>query len=356
MRSVGPVRRRSSLEPVLGSRLSLLLDVDADDVAEVAEELVVREVDRLEAILSLHQPQSPFNRWRRRELRRPPTEVVAVLRMAAEWFERTSGAFNPCLGAAMRYWRRAELEQRAPEPAELRALAQLGQVLPFEVVADDVVAVGDCAMVDVQALAKGWVVDQLVAAALGVSGVRSVLVDIGGDVRHAGPAVALVALEDPFRVADNAPPVTVVRLADGALATSGGGRRGWRIDGRWYGHLLDPRTGWPLPDRRSCSVIAASAATADAAASAAAVMDVVDLASFADQEDLPVLRVSEDGSVWRSDAWLRVVVEESVDGDPHQHDGEERQRAGGEQGAAASLALEDLDADPRQGDHEQEDR
>ena len=147
----------------------------------------------------------------------------------------------------------------------------------------------------------------------------------------------------------------VVRLVDGALATSGGGRRGWRIDGRWYGHLLDPRTGWPLPDRRSCSVVAASAATADAAGSAAAVMDVVDLASFADQEDLPVLRVSEDGSVWRSDAWLRVVGEVSVDGDPDQHDGEERQRAGGEQGAATSLALEDLDGDPRQGDDEQED-
>ena len=102
-------------------------------------------------------------------------------------------------------------------------------------------------------------------------------------------------------------------------------------------------------------MVAASAATADATASAAAVTDLVDLASFADRA-LPVLRVSDDGSVWRSDAWLRVVVEVSVDGDPDRHDGEERQRAGGEEGAATSLALEDLDADPHQGDHEQEDR
>jgi FAD:protein FMN transferase len=221
------------VEPVLGSRLSLLPDVDTDDDARAAEEAVVREADRLEAILSLHRPQSPFSRWRRRELRRPPPEVVAVLRTAAEWFERTSGAFNPCLGAVMRRWRRAELEQRAPEPAELRALAQVGQVLPFEVVADDVVAVGDCETVDVQAVAKGWVVDQLIAAALAISGVRSVLVDVGGDVRHAGAASALVALEDPFRVADNAPPAAVVRLADGALATSGGvvGAGGSRVAG-----------------------------------------------------------------------------------------------------------------------------
>jgi thiamine biosynthesis lipoprotein ApbE len=70
-------------------------------------------------------------------------------------------------------------------------------------------------------------------------------------------------------------------------------------------------------------VIDASAATADAAASAATVMERADLASFADDEDLAVLRVSEDGSVWRSDAWLRVVVESSVDGDPDRHAGEE---------------------------------
>ena len=311
------------MEPVLGSRLSLVLDVAAAEVAGVAEEAVVREADRLEAILSAHRPQSPFSRWRRRELTQPPAEVVAVLRLAAEWFERTSGAFNPGLGAVMRRWRQAELDQHVPDRAELRVLAEAARVLPFELAADDVVAVGDCGTVDVQAVAKGWVVDRLVATALAVGGVGSVLVDVGGDVRHGGAASALVGLEDPFGVADNGRPLTVVRLEDAALATSGGGRRGWRIDGRWYGHLIDPWTGWPLPDRRSCSVIADSAATADAAASAVAVLDAVALASFADRERLAVLRASEDGSVWRSEAWQRVVVESSVDRDPDQHDGEE---------------------------------
>ena len=148
----------------------------------------------------------------------------------------------------------------------------------------------------------------------------------------------------------------MVPLVGEALATTGGGRRGWTIGGRWYGHVVDPWTGSPLPDRRSCTVLAASTAAADAAASAAAVLDDEDLERWADREELAVLRVSETGSVWRSVWWRRTVVERSPDGDPDQADRQGRQGPGGPEGAPSSLSLEDLDADAREGDEEQEDR
>lgn len=287
---------------------------------------MVGVADRLEAILTVHSPDSAFSRWRDGELLDPPAEVVAVLAAAQDWFERTGGAFNPCLGALMRRWRRAEVEQRLPDRDELLQLATAARVLPFDVDGDEVARLGDCRTVDVHGIAKGWVADEMVAAGLQVAGVRSVLVDLGGDVRHGGHgerSPVPVAVEDPLAVADNGRPLAIVGLGDGAVATSGGGRRGWLIGGRRYGHLVDPLTGWPLAEQRSCSVVAATAVAADAAASALAALGDDGAVVLADRERLAALRVSDGGVVWRSDTWSRLVEERSVDGDPDQHDGDD---------------------------------
>ena len=85
------MRRRRSVEPVLGSRLSLLVDVEHEDLAEGVEAAVVQAADRLEANLSVHRSESPSVVGRRGELAPPPMEVVAALRLATEWFVRSSG-------------------------------------------------------------------------------------------------------------------------------------------------------------------------------------------------------------------------------------------------------------------------
>ena len=320
------MRRRSSVEPVLGTRLTLLVEADDEAEASAAEEVVLAVADRLEGILTVHRPDSDFNRWRSGALPCPPVEVVTVLAAAQEWFERTNGSFNPCLGAVMRRWRRAEQEQRLPDRDELLELSAAAKVLPFDVVGGVVTGLGDCRTVDVQGIAKGWIADEMTRAGLQVGGVRSVLVDLGGDVRHGGrggPSPVSVAVEDPFAVADNARPLAIIRLGDGAVATSGGGRRGWSFAGDRYGHLVDPRTGWPLARRRSCTVVAATAVAADAAASALAALDEDEAGALADREGLAALRVSEHGAVWRSAAWPHAIDERSEDTNRDQGDGEE---------------------------------
>ncbi len=57
-------------------------------------------------------------------------------------------------------------------------------------------------------------------------------------------------------------------LRDSALATSGAGEQFVIIDGRRYGHIIDPRTGWPAVGLLSVSVVTREAARADALATA----------------------------------------------------------------------------------------
>src|SRR6185295_17233950 len=75
-----------------------------------------------------------------------------------------------------------------------------------------------------------------------------------------------VQITDPFADADNAPPVARIIVRDKAVATSGGYRRGVRIGGRWYSHIVDPRSGIPVEHIASSTAIADRAADADALA------------------------------------------------------------------------------------------
>ena len=61
-------------------------------------------------------------------------------------------------------------------------------------------------------------------------------------------------------------------LKDRALATSGSGTQFFIHEGRRYGHILDPRSGWPAEGVLSVSVLAPTAATADALSTAFYVM------------------------------------------------------------------------------------
>jgi thiamine biosynthesis lipoprotein len=59
-----------------------------------------------------------------------------------------------------------------------------------------------------------------------------------------------------------------VRLSGAALGVSGVGEQSFAADGRRFGHILDPRTGWPVAGRAYAAVVAPTAALADALATA----------------------------------------------------------------------------------------
>ena len=87
------------------------------------------------------------------------------------------------------------------------------------------------------------------------------LVNLGGDLAVTGQPRARnawrVAVEgDSPEHADR-----LIELRQGALATSGDARRFLLKDAVRYGHILDPRTGWPVPDAPHSITVAADTCT-----------------------------------------------------------------------------------------------
>ena len=124
---------------------------------------------------------------------------------------------------------------------------------------------------DLGAIAKGFAVDKAVGV-LNARGVSAALVNLGGNVGVFGPAPG----GGPWSVGIQHPRedrlIGEVRLTEGAVATSGDYDRFFEVDGHRYGHVIDPRTGWPTQGVYSVTVVAPSAVAADALSTAAFVL------------------------------------------------------------------------------------
>lgn len=95
------------------------------------------------------------------------------------------------------------------------------------------------------------------AALCRARGIEHGLVNMGGDIHVIGAhpdgqpwKVGIQTPDDPGCVA------TTVNLTYGGLASSGDYQRCMVIDGKRYGHILNPKTGWPVQGLRAVSVIA----------------------------------------------------------------------------------------------------
>jgi thiamine biosynthesis lipoprotein len=111
--------------------------------------------------------------------------------------------------------------------------------------------------IDLGGIGKEYAVDRVLTLAL-QRGIENVLVDFGQDVRvHGQPpekGAWHIGLEDPKNPGQC---WTGVAVTDHAVATSGDYLRHYMHQGRRYGHIIDPRTGYPVQNGcLSVSVIA----------------------------------------------------------------------------------------------------
>lgn len=156
---------------------------------------------------------------------------------------------------------------------------------------------------DLGGVAKGWAADRA-ARRLGEAG--PALIDAGGDIAATGPPGNApgwaIGVADPRDPGDQ---LALLRLARGAVATSGSDYRRWRRDGRWQHHLIDPRTGRPADtDILSATVIAPTAMEAEIAAKVALLLGRrAGLAWLNAQPDLAGLLVGHDGRLAPSRRW-----------------------------------------------------
>ncbi len=171
-------------------------------------------------------------------------ETADLLDFAQECHDASDGLFDITSGVLRRAWRFDGSDQ-LPSPGRVDALMPL---VGWSKVSwkKPLLRLVPGMEIDFGGLAKEYAVD-LVLHQLTSATTRPVLVNFGGDLRVSGPRdgdapwhVAIESVEAAGSAAG------LLRLTSGALATSGDARRFILHDGVRYGHILDPRTGWPV--------------------------------------------------------------------------------------------------------------
>jgi thiamine biosynthesis lipoprotein len=151
--------------------------------------------------------------------------------------------------------------------------------------------------VDLSALGKGYAID-MIAEHFQRLGIRRCLIEFGGELRACGLGPGgrpwRVGIERPGGAITSWEPV--LELADAAVATSGDAHNVFEWRGRRFGHVIDPRSGWPVEHQlTSVSVVASTAMTADALATALFVLGPEQGRLDAEREGLAALFVLRDG-------------------------------------------------------------
>lgn len=288
--------------PALGS--TILVGVTDPSCSDAAVVHVRAKIAAVDYALSRFRPDSELARVDRSDGR--PVSVsplfLAALELALQAAASTEGWFDPTVRDAVEaagYDRSIEAIEREgpgpPRPAapagrwrEVHANWALGTVqLPPGV------------RLDFGGIGKGFAVDHALRDLPFPGGM---LVNAGGDLAVAGtppgdgwPCAIAITVDHPSE--------TAVLLREGALATSGLGRRRWMRGGEQLHHLIDPHTGRPASSPwRIVTVAARSCAVAEVAAKVAWLRGPAGPAWLADQ-GLTARLQGVDGAVETVGAW-----------------------------------------------------
>lgn len=180
-------------------------------------------------------------------------ECAGLLNYAEQCFRLSDGVFDITAGALRRAW---DFKNRhIPNPAELAsACAAIG----WERVEWDGerLRLEPGMELDFGGIVKEFAADRLVTmmSDAGYCG----MANLAGDIAVTGPQPNdqpwMLGVRDPLG-SENA--MARVALSHGGLASSGDYERGFTLDGVRYSHILNPGTGWPVPDApRAVTVIA----------------------------------------------------------------------------------------------------
>jgi FAD:protein FMN transferase len=204
-------------------------------------------------------------------------ELFTVLAASKRLAQQTDGLIDPTAAPVIRLWRRARKGQRLPDPVAVHeALGRIGHEQLRLNAADQTAELLLPGMqLDLGAIAKGYVGDEALSVLRDFHLTRAMF-EAGGDMVFGDPPPG----ETGWLVRPETPHLHDHTLANVAAATSGDTVQFVEIDGRRYGHIIDPRTGEPVTTQQVCLVVAPAGLMADPLATLGTLMPSREFQAF----------------------------------------------------------------------------
>lgn len=265
----------------MATRFEIVLHGERGVALHSAAEEALDEVSRLSCQLNFYDGRSEISRINRIAWKQPvkvEPQLFNLLLKALELFKETQGVFDITLAPLMKCWGFMRDTGRFPSDMERQtALDHVGiDRLQFNIKDRTIQYPSPGFMMDLGGIGKGFAID-LAAEILRDAGVTSALIHGGTSSAY---AIGHPPDQDSWKIAITPPPdsdssntlppspVGVVSLVDTAFSMSAVWGKAFESDGKTYGHVIDPRTGYPTQGACLSAVVLPSATEADAMSTA----------------------------------------------------------------------------------------
>ena len=255
----------------MATRFELLLPGEDKVALRAVGEEALDEIERLENLLSLYRPGSEIAQVNAHAADRPvrvSPAIFQLLQQAAELSALARGAFDISVAPLVRCWGFMKGTGQVPSKSEIEDARQnVGMHLVELDPANLTVRFArPGVMLDLGSIGKGYAIDRAMEI-LTDGGVENALL-------HGGTSTVYVLGENPgegpWKISIDhppkedgtiPPPVAVLPLRNEALSVSAVWGKAFTHEGRTYGHVIDPRTGWPARHGLLAGVVYQSALT-----------------------------------------------------------------------------------------------
>ncbi len=270
---------------LMGNRFEISVVASDEQWANDRIDEAVREISRIEALLTTYQDSSQtqlINQNAGIQPVRVDQEVFDLIQRSLRLSELTQGAFDITYGSIdTRLWNFDTTMTTLPDLATARQMIRL--INYRNVIVDtrrQTVFLREKGMrIGFGGIGKGYAADRA-KAILRRNGVEHGVVNAAGDLtawgRQPNGQPWTIGIADPNTAQQPglARTFSYLTISDRAVATSGSYEKYVMIDGKRYAHTIDPKTGYPATGIKSATLIAPSAELADALATPVVVMGV----------------------------------------------------------------------------------
>jgi len=258
----------------MGSRFEIIAVTHPDDslMALKAIETAYQEIDRIESLISSWKPTSQTSLINSNAGKAPvkvAAELFDLIYRSIKVSELTGGAYDISFAGTGDLWRFEGQEQRQ-FPDSVLVKDAIKRVSYQNIILNrehgTVYLKQEGMKIGFGSIGKGYAANRAMQVMKDL-GIKSGMVNAGGDLVTWGPSPK--GKEWPVGIADPNQYGKIfawLSVKDLALVTSGDYQKFFTYNGTRYGHIIDPKTGYPVTGIKSVSILCPDAELADALA------------------------------------------------------------------------------------------
>jgi len=249
---------------LMGSVFELVVIAHDSAQAEGYFQPAILEIERIENLISEWRPHTHISQVNQYAGIRPvkvDREVFELTRRAIRYSRLSNGAFDISIAALDHVWVFDGSMDTLPSPTAIeKSIQHVGyHHIVLDSLHSTIFLEKKGMKIGFGSIGKGYAADKG-RELLQSLGVRGGIVNASGDLSAWGTQPDKqpwkVGVSNPFKAHKIR---KVLRIKDGAVATSGNNEKFAEIDGKRYSHIINPKTGWPSTGLASVTVWGPSA-------------------------------------------------------------------------------------------------